>query len=296
MAFEPMVGATKYKRATRTVNPHNNRMVSGQAFSSQYYDRRLRYSIMSKSLSILRILILLTLIHHIGACTGDVDIRQQKITEDRWLEKNYPDKPYASPEQAALPTEYYNDVIAGNVVVGMSLLETRVATKTDPHGSHKYPTFHWCDGLSVNACHDNCGICAAVLLTDKTQYYLKGKGNNPTVVQQRPRQQEDTAHYFASKSYSVINAIFLNKIVTGMDVTDFARIRLLPTAKQQYYCNNRRIYNNCLGDCGDCIIKVLTPRGDKVHVQTVHFKGHMDFKTIVNVTESTQASMSSITP
>jgi len=244
----------------------------------------------------LLLLMLITLICQISACSNGIDIRKQKAAQDSWLEKNFPDEKHEPPEQAALQTEFYNDVIEGNVVVGMNLLETMVATKTQPHGNNKYTPIFWCDGQPINACHNDCHMCAAVLITDKINYYLKGKGTNPRVVQQLPKQAEDTAQNFKSKSFSVINALFLNNIVAGMNVADFNRIRLLPTAKQQYYCNNRRIYDSCLGNCGDCIIRILTPRGDKTHVQTVHFKGHMGFKSIVNVTESTQSATEPTAP
>ncbi|NOZ52130.1 MAG: hypothetical protein GXP08_03140 [Gammaproteobacteria bacterium] len=245
----------------------------------------------SHSNPLLLLLILIVLTYQISACTGDVDIRQQKAAQDRWLEKNYPDEKYEAPQHAALQTEFYSDVIAGNVMIGMNLLEAQVTTKTYPHGNNRYSTVYWCDGRSVNECNNNCGICTAVLITDKTNYYLKGKGKDLRVVQMLAKRRGDNANYFKSKSYTVVNALFLNKIVPGMSVADFTRIRLLPTSKLQYYCNNQRIYSTCLENCGNCIIKIISARGNNTHLQTVHFKGHLGFKTIVDVKQSSRATV-----
>ena len=179
--------------------------------------------------------------------------------------------------------------MAGEVIVGMNLLEAMIATKTYPHGPNRYNTVYWCDGETVDRCNETCQQCSATLLTSKYTHYMQGKGDKLIVVKSLKRHVEDDVYSLKSKPYPVVNALFLNRIVTGMSIDDFNRIEQLPDTKIQYFCKDQRVFQSCLLDCSDCTLKLIAPLGNHYRVQTIRFRGHMDYATVVDVKESTHA-------
>lgn len=237
-------------------------------------------------LSKLTIFILVTLL---TACNTTNSVYEEKLQKDKFLEKNFSAEPSLPEERPAFKTDYYNEIIAGEVVVGMNLLEAKLATKTFPHGPNRYNTVYWCDSKVVDSCNENCQQCAATLLAPKYTHYLQGKGDKLIVVKSLPRHEADSVYSLKSKPYPVVNGLFLNRIVTGMTIHDFNRIQQLPDTKIQYFCKEQRVFKSCLLDCSDCTLKLIAPRAGHYHVQTVRFRGHMDFATIVDVKESIHA-------
>jgi len=223
------------------------------------------------------------------ACNITNSVYEDKIQKDKFLEQNFSAAPPVKRETPALKTDYYNEIVAGEVVVGMNLLEAMIATKTFPHGPNRYNTVYWCNGQIVDRCNETCQQCAATLLTPKYSHYLQGKGDNLIVVKSLERHMEDDVYSFKTKPYPVVNALFLNRIVTGMSIDDFNRIEQLPQTKIQYYCKNQRVFQSCLLDCSDCTVKLIAPRGNNYHVQTIRFRGHNDYATVVDVKESVHA-------
>jgi hypothetical protein len=141
----------------------------------------------------------------------------------------------------------------------------------------------------ADSCDANCQECSAALLTPAHIHYLQGKGDKLEVVKSLPRHNQDTVANLQAKPYAVVNALFLNRIVAGMTIEDFKRIEQLPDTKTQYFCKDQRVFQSCLLSCSDCTLKLIAPRGDQYHVQTVRFRGTMDFATVVGVEEATYA-------
>jgi hypothetical protein len=222
----------------------------------------------------------------LAACNTTNSAYQEKLQQDVFLSRNFAAEPPAAKESPALKTEFYNEIQAGQVVVGMNLVEVMVATKTFPHGPNRYNTVYWCDGQSVDKCKSSCEQCSATLLTPQYTHYLQGKGAQLIVVKSLPRHADDTVANLKAKPYPVVNALFLNRIVTGMTIDDFSRIEQLPNTKTQYFCKEHRVFQSCLRSCSDCTLKIIAPRGNQYHVQTVRFRGHKDFATIVDVEEA----------
>ena len=236
-------------------------------------------------------LIVAALLAVIAGCNTTNSLYEEKLKKDEYLKHSYPGKAPEARETPAIKTEYYNEVLAGEVVIGMNLVETKTATKTYPYGPNRYNTVYWCDKKTVERCNASCKHCTSVLLTDKHAHLLQGKGDNLFVVKSLPRQSQDTVATLKGKSFDVVNALFLNKIVPGMTVNDFKRIRQLPGSKTEYYCKNQRVFQSCLLDCSDCTLKIISPRNSQVHIRTVRFRGHMDYATIVDVNESVHATL-----
>lgn len=232
---------------------------------------------------------ILILVALLAACNTTNSVYEEKLQKDKFLEKNFSAKEPVAREKPALKTHYYDEIVAGEVVVGMNLLEAMVATKTFPHGPNRYNTVYWCDGQAVDLCNETCQQCAATLLTPKYTHYMQGKGDKLIVVKSLKRHIEDDVYSLKTKPYPVVNALFLNHVVTGMSIKDFNRIEQLPDTKIQYYCKDQRVFTSCLLNCSDCTLKLIAPRGNNYHVQTVRFRGHKDFATVVNVKESVHA-------
>ena len=229
------------------------------------------------------------LLSFLAGCNTTNSVYQEKLQKDKFLEANYSAKPSEPKEKPAFKTQVYNETVAGEVVVGMNLTEAKIATRTFPHGPNRYNTVYWCNGEVVDRCNETCKQCAATLLAPHYTHYLQGKGDKLEVVKSLPRNIEDTVYSLKSKPYPVVNALFLNRVVTGMTIKDFQRIEQFPDTKIQYYCKNQRVFQSCLLDCSDCTLKIITPRASHYHMQTVRFKGNLDYATIVDVKESTHA-------
>ena len=237
-----------------------------------------------------KIIILVAVALLFFGCNTTNSVYEEKLQKDQFLEQNFSaEQPAASQTKPALKTDYYNEIVAGKVVVGMSLLEAKLATKTFPHGPNRYNTVFWCDTKVVDRCNENCQQCAATLLTPDYTHYMQGKGDKLVVVKSLARHVGDDVYSLKTKPYPVVNALFLNRIVTGMSIEDFSRIEQLPNTKIQYFCKEQRVFESCLLDCSDCTLKLISPRGNLYHVQTVRFRGHNDYATVVNVQESTFA-------
>lgn len=231
-------------------------------------------------------LIPVILIAQLAACNTTNSAYQEKQQQDQFLARNFTTEQPVTTETPAIKTEFYNEIRAGEVVVGMNLLEAMVATKTFPHGPNRYNTVYWCDGETVDKCNVSCQECSATLLTPQYTHYLQGKGEQLIVVKSLARHTDDTVANLKAKPYPVVNALFLNRIVSGMSIDDFSRIEQLPDTKTQYFCKDHRVFQSCLRNCSDCTLKIIAPRGDQYHVQTVRFRGHMDFATVVDVKEA----------
>ncbi|MEJ2180457.1 MAG: hypothetical protein P8Y28_08475, partial [Gammaproteobacteria bacterium] len=199
---------------------------------------------------------LIFLVALLTACNITNSVYEDKIQKDKFLEQNFSAAPPVNRETPTLKTDYYHEIVAGEVVVGMNLLEAMIATKTFPHGPNRYNTVYWCNGQIVDRCNATCQQCAATLLTPKYSHYLQGKGDKLIVVKSLERHIEDDVYSFKTKPYPVVNALFLNRIVTGMSIDDFNRIEQLPQTKIQYYCKNQRVFQSCLLDCSDCTLKL----------------------------------------
>lgn len=234
-------------------------------------------------------LLIVILIALTSGCNTTNSTYQEKQQQDQFLERNFAAEQPAPRETPALKTEFYNEIRAGEVVVGMNLLEAMIATKTYPHGPNRYNMVYWCDGENVDKCKSTCKQCSATLLTPQYTHYLQGKGEELVVVKSLPRHIEDTVANFKAKPYPVVNALFLNRIVTGMSIDDFKRIEQLPNTKTQYFCKDERVFQSCLHNCSDCTLKIITTRANQYHVQTVRFRGHMDYATVVDVDEASFA-------
>lgn len=231
---------------------------------------------------------LLTLL---AGCGTSNSLYEEKLKQDDYLKRSYPAKKPQSRETPAIKTNFYDEISAGRVVEGMSLLESLAASKTVPYGPNRYNTVYWCDQQPADRCDARCAQCAAVLLTDQSTHLLQGHGDQLFVVKSLPRQEQDNVATLKGKPLTVVTALFQNKVVPGMTVKDFKRIRRQPGSKTQYYCKNQRVFQSCLLSCSDCTLKIISPGERQFHIRTVRFRGHMDYATIVDVNDSVQASL-----
>ena len=215
---------------------------------------------------------------------------QEKLKQDKYLQRSYPEKQPQSKEKPAIKTNYYQEITAGKVVVGMNLLEAKAATKTHPYGPNRFNTVYWCNEQLVDACDATCNKCAGTLVTPTQLHFLEGKQDKLLVVKSIPRRMEDTVAKLKRKPLRVVNALFLNQLVPGMTIKDFQRVEQLPSSKTEFYCKSQRVFQSCLLDCGECTVKIITPRNNQFHIQTVRFRGHNDFATIVDITKTVASS------
>jgi len=220
------------------------------------------------------------------ACSSTNPLYEEKLKQDQYLQRNFPAPSTEEKEQPAIKTQYYNEIASGKVVVGMSMLEAQLSTKTYPYGSNRDNTVYWCNKQAAKSCNAQCETCAATLLTPDNVYFLEGAADQIFVVHVIPRQHEDTTASLQAKPFNVVQALFFNRVVEGMSVRDFQRIEQLPTARTEYYCKTQRVFQSCLLDCSECIIKIITPRNQQYHVQKVRFQGHNDYARIVEVSTS----------
>jgi len=225
------------------------------------------------------------------SCSSSNPVYEEKLKQDRYLQQNFPTPVEKPQQQPALKTRFYKEITAGKVVAGMSMLEAQLATKSFPYGNQRYNTLYWCNDQPANRCIDQCSRCAATLLTPEHIHYLEGKGDQLTVVASLPRQPQDSMASIKAKPFRVVQALFSNRVVTGMSAQDFQRITQLSSAKTQYYCKSQRVFKSCLFDCGQCTVKVIIPRHKNYQIQTIRFQGHSDFATIVEVSSSVADSL-----
>jgi len=220
------------------------------------------------------------------SCSSTNSAYEEKLKRDKFLQQNYPTPSVKPKQQRAIQTRFLKEINAGQVVSGMSMLEVQAATKTYPYGTHRFNTVYWCNGQLSNRCTPQCSSCAATLLTSKYMHYLEGKGDQIVVVASLTRQPEDSVTTLKAKPFNVVQALFSNRVVSGMSAKDFQRIPQLSGAKHQYYCKSQRVFKSCLFDCGQCTVKVITIVDRHYQIQTIRFQGHSDFATIVDVSTS----------
>jgi len=223
-------------------------------------------------------------------CSATNTTYEEKQKQDEYLKRNYPDKKSESREQPAISTSYYQEIMDGQVVVGMNLTEALLASKTYPHGANRFNTLFWCNERLISACDASCKQCSGILLTAKQMHLLEGKQDALSVVKSIPRHRDDTIATLQHKPFQVINALFLNEVVPGMTVTDFQRVAQLPDSRTEFYCKSQRVFQSCLFDCGECTIKIITPNNKQYYIQTIRFRGHNDHATIVDVSNSIASS------
>lgn len=236
------------------------------------------------------ITIALTLVILLTGCATTDSAYEQKLKKDQYLKRSYPNEPPASRETPALKTRFYQEIVAGKVITGMNLTEVKAATQTTPYGPNRYNAVSWCDKKIVNQCRENCNQCTSVFFTRQQTHFLQGKGNNPMVIKSLARTPQDTVAAFRDKPFKVVTAIFDNRVVAGMSINDFKRLRQRPGSKTQYYCKNRRVFESCLYECSDCTLKIISPHNGQYQIRTVRFRGHMDFATVVDVKETMRSS------
>lgn len=161
-------------------------------------------------------------------------------------------------DNAARPAPVQEALSNKQIVRGMNLDEARLVLESQP--SEGYQTERlWCEQQELVQCPENCANCRGLIVARwGSVIYLKGKGDNPLVVDVR-HTQTDRANLgaFLAKdrylTYEMARAIQAGQIVPGMTL-DEIRLALPGHALDETYQCGKVTGPECAAACPNCTI------------------------------------------
>lgn len=102
--------------------------------------------------------------------------------QNRWLQRNYPDRATQFNKLPNAQAFFKEDVLAGNIQFGMNVEEVLIASSTYPYGPRRYQGKFWCDKKAVDRCQSDCHICEGMLFLKNQLIFFSGISNPPVVT------------------------------------------------------------------------------------------------------------------
>jgi hypothetical protein len=155
--------------------------------------------------------LILTAILCILTVSGCTTTPNEFAAKQKWIEINFPDREKFLQQLPGDHTFFHHQVMAGQIVKGMSYEEALIATDTSPFGPKKNNTLFWCNDLLANNCDSKCLACASVLILKKSVVLLKGMTSQLAVVIVRKKERSDTINHYQVKNYQDAEILFNNR-------------------------------------------------------------------------------------
>jgi hypothetical protein len=192
-------------------------------------------------------------------------ISQNYSLKNQWLANNYPDRTAHLNQISTVQLYFRDDVIAGQIQLGMTVDEVLIATDTAPFGPKHYKGKFWCNDKIVQRCDAQCVRCEGmVFLKDQLvwfygHYQPPGHYQVPTVVEIAPQAGQVSIFNTAPpEMFRIADALYRDEIVIGMSFSDVIRILRSVPSEAMYYCDNEqaKIASICDTSCAVCKIEI----------------------------------------
>ncbi|WP_455211222.1 hypothetical protein [Kaarinaea lacus] len=184
---------------------------------------------------------------------------QNYSQQNQWLASNYPDRASHLNQISSAQPYFRDDVIAGQVQLGMTVDEVLIATDTTPFGPKRYKGKFWCDNKTVDRCDANCQRCDGMIFFQNQLIWFRGHDQPPTVVDMdQPTHHKSIFASAPSKKFQIAEALYRNEIIPGMSFSDVNRVLSSIPSKARYFCDNNQAQAlaTCDASCAICKIKI----------------------------------------
>lgn len=221
----------------------------------------------------------------ISACASPDDYHAQ----NRWLQQNFPDRAQQLDNTNNSHNYFREDVLAGHVQLGMYIDEVLIATDTAPYGPKRFKGRFWCDNQLVNRCNKNCDRCDGIVFSKKDLLVFSGRHQEPVVVDIQSISDNSSIFHIKSAKFTIAEALYNNRIVTGMSANEVERV-LHNTDKQvTYICDNNHIIDkqSCRKYCTLCKILTTHDLNNSRMVKTIYLGGDTAAKTVTKIEHET---------
>jgi hypothetical protein len=196
---------------------------------------------------------------------------QNYSLQNQWLASNYPNRA-AHLEQISTAQPYFrDDVIAGQIQLGMTVDEVLIATDTAPYGPRRYKAKFWCNKKIVQRCDPHCERCEGVIFLKDQLVWFNGHQQPPIVVDMAHQSRRESIFTSApSEKFRIAEALYRNEIVKGMSFTDVTNVLASVTSEVTYFCDNIRAQSPsiCDASCAICKIKIH-PHKSNAHAKVI---------------------------
>lgn len=159
----------------------------------------MRYRAEVMRFTLLKLICLITFAYLTGGCSNTDTIEAQ----NRWLERNYPDRAAQFDKLPNAQTFFKEDVLAGNIQFGMYVDEVLIASSTAPYGPKRYQGKFWCDNDPVNRCDNNCNRCDGIVLLKNRLIFFRGISQTPVVIDIYDNYDDNSEQSLFSKPLSL---------------------------------------------------------------------------------------------
>lgn len=206
--------------------------------------------------------------------------------QDQWLARNYPDRAAhldGLPASQHTPSDVYRDnIVAGQVQLGMTLDEVLIAADTAPYGPKPYKGKFWCDQQPVSRCDPGCQACDGVIFLDDQVVWFNGEPHAPTVVHMDQSRRQSIFASSPPANFQIAQALYHNEIVQGMSLSQVNRVLGALPAVATYYCDSLPAHppSTCQSACTTCKIEISE---NGIPAQTIFLKQDMEEYRVVRV-------------
>jgi hypothetical protein len=206
--------------------------------------------------------------------------------QDQWLARNYPDRAThleALPASQHTASDFYRDnIIAGQVQLGMTLDEVLIAADTAPYGPKPYKGKFWCDQQPVPRCEPGCQACDGLIFLDDQVIWFNGESHSPTVVQLDRSRRQSVFATAPPASFKIAHALYHNEIIQGMSLPQVTRVLGTLPETAAYFCDNLPAQSpfTCQPPCTICRIEI---RENGVPAQTIFLKQALGEYRVVRI-------------
>jgi len=187
--------------------------------------------------------------------------------QNQWLKHNYPNRAAYFDQLPTKHAYFRDDVLAGQIQLGMTIEEVLIATGTEPYGPKSFKGKFWCGNLETPRCSVDCAACDGLVFLGNQLLFFSGRSQPPTVTdideQSRPASIFNSASH--SLRYKIAEALYKNEIVKGMSLDQVHHVISTEKTEPRYYCNNHPLQSPtiCSLSCKTCRIETdpaRTPR------------------------------------
>ncbi|MCG6968856.1 MAG: hypothetical protein PVF34_13420 [Gammaproteobacteria bacterium] len=187
--------------------------------------------------------------------------------QNQWLARNYPDRAahfdrlpadHASSPASVHNNNFRDDIIAGQVRLGMTVDEVLIAADTTPYGPKPYKGKFWCNNQAVSHCDANCQACEGLIFLQDQVVWFSGNFQAPTVVHLDHSRQQSIFTATPPVKIRIAEALYRNEIIQGMSMHQVNRILVEQSVSAHYYCDSTPLQfpMYCQTDCTVCKIEI----------------------------------------
>jgi hypothetical protein len=184
---------------------------------------------------------------------------QNYSQQNQWLATNYPDRASHLNQIATAQPYFRDDVIAGQIQLGMTIDEVLIASDTTPFGPKRYKGKFWCENVSVDRCDNTCQNCEGMIFLNDRLVWFSGHFQPPTVVDVDDQLRQNSIFTSPpSAKFQIAEALYRNEIIIGMSLTDVGRVLNSLTHEATFSCDNTQTHipSTCDPACNLCKIEI----------------------------------------